>query len=117
MAEKEEPVKIMGNESNSVIETETTESAQPAASAGEANPASQQPSETSQTEAASRSSDEIATADGSLIETMDTALHNKPGVAEGEQVSGSSRADYYESRSYGKSDAEEELDALNSKPS
>lgn len=55
---------------------------------------------------------EIATNDGSVIETLDTAFHGKPGWSEGENLSGSNRADYYEARSYGKSDAEEELDEL-----
>ncbi|MBC7829530.1 MAG: hypothetical protein H7122_17425 [Chitinophagaceae bacterium] len=55
---------------------------------------------------------EIATNDGSVVETLDTALHGTPGWSEGENLSGSSRADYYEARSYGKSDAEEELDEL-----
>lgn len=55
---------------------------------------------------------EIATNDGSVIETLDTALHGKPGWSEGENLSGSNRADYYEARSYGKTDVEEELDEL-----
>ncbi|MGZ5133502.1 MAG: hypothetical protein ACXWCG_00065 [Flavitalea sp.] len=55
---------------------------------------------------------EIATNDGSVIETLDTALHGKPGWSEGENISGSNRTDYYEARSYGKSDVEEELDDL-----
>ena len=55
---------------------------------------------------------EIATNDGSVIETLDTALHGSPGWSEGENPSGSDRAGYYEARSYGKSDAEEELDDL-----
>ncbi len=55
---------------------------------------------------------EIATNDGSVIETLDTAFHGIPGWSEGENISGSNRADYYEARSNGKSDAEEELDEL-----
>ena len=58
---------------------------------------------------------EIAKDDGSVTETLDTAFHGKPGWSEGENLSGSSRADYYESRSQGKTDAEEELDALKKK--
>ena len=54
---------------------------------------------------------DIANNDGSVFETLDTAFHDKPGHAEGESASGSNRADYYEERSYGKSDDEEELDA------
>ena len=60
----------------------------------------------------SESNNEIATNDGSIIETLDTALHGKPGWVEGENPSGSSRADYYEARSNGKSDSEEEVDEL-----
>lgn len=55
---------------------------------------------------------EIATNDGSVIETLDTAFHGTPGWSEGENISGSNRADYYEARSNGKSDVEEELDEL-----
>lgn len=54
---------------------------------------------------------EIATNDGSVTETLDTVFHGKPGWVEGENPSGSNRADYYEARSQGKTDAEEELDA------
>lgn len=61
---------------------------------------------------------EIATNDGSVIETLDTAFHGTPGWSEGENLSGSNRADYYEARSNGKSDSEEELDEIkkNNKP-
>ena len=55
---------------------------------------------------------EIATNDGSVIETLDTAFHGTQGWSEGENISGSNRADYYEARSNGKSDAEEELDEI-----
>ena len=55
---------------------------------------------------------EIATNDGSVIETLDTAFHGTPGWSEGENLSGSNRADYYEARSNGKSDSEEELDEM-----
>jgi|GEM_PF-4751532 len=55
---------------------------------------------------------EIATNDGSIIETLDTVFHGAPGWSEGENISGSNRADYYEARSNGKSDSEEEVDDL-----
>lgn len=55
---------------------------------------------------------EIATNDGSVIETLDTAFHGTPGWSEGENISGSNRADYYEARSNGKSDSEEEVDEV-----
>ena len=61
---------------------------------------------------AGKGTPEITTDDGSVIETLDTAFHGEPGWAEGNNISGSNRADYYEARSYGKSDAEEELDDL-----
>lgn len=54
---------------------------------------------------------EIATNDGSVEETLDTVFHGTHSWVEGENLSGSNRADYYESRSYGKTDAEEELEA------
>ena len=67
---------------------------------------------------AGNSTPELATNDGSVIETLDTAFHGTPGWSEGENMSGSNRADYYEARSYGKSDVEEELDELRkNKPS
>ena len=55
---------------------------------------------------------EIATNDGSVIETLDTAFHGVPGWSEGENLSGSNRADYYEARSSGKSDVEEEMEEI-----
>ena len=55
---------------------------------------------------------EITTNDGSVIETLDTAFHGTPGWSDGENISGSSRADYYEARSNGKSDSEEEMDEI-----
>ena len=61
---------------------------------------------------AGKGTPEITTDDGSVIETLDTAFHGEPGWSDGENVSGSNRADYYEARSYGKSDADEELDDL-----
>jgi len=55
---------------------------------------------------------EIANNDGSIIETLDTVFHGSPGWSDGENISGSNRADYYEARSNGKSDVEEELDVI-----
>ena len=60
---------------------------------------------------------EITTNDGAVVETLDTVFHDKPGWVEGENISGSNRADYYERRSYGKTDVEEELDARKEPPS
>lgn len=68
--------------------------------------------DTSQQVFSPRRENDVATNDGSVVETLDTAFHNKPGWSEGENLSGSDRADYYEARSDGKSDAEEELDVI-----
>lgn len=54
---------------------------------------------------------DVATNDGSVVETLDTAFHDVPGFNGGENLSGSNRADYYEARSQSKSDTEEELEA------
>lgn len=55
---------------------------------------------------------DVATNDGSVMETLDTAFHDVPGYnSQDDNVSGSNRADYYEARSYSKSDTEEELEA------
>jgi hypothetical protein len=56
--------------------------------------------------------DEITNNDGSIIETLDTAFHNKPGVIKDHDIAGSNRAEYYEARSQGKTDSEEEQDFL-----
>lgn len=111
MATGEQPIRIISNESNHIIEIEPGMSA-PAA---EQKPPTEPMAATldNAKEQAERKWDEVATNDGAVVETLDTAFHNKPGVAEGENLSGSDRADYYEARSYGKTDAEEELDALN----
>lgn len=53
---------------------------------------------------------EITNNDGSIVETLDTAFHGKPGFSEGQNISGSNRAGYYEERSEGKTEAEQELD-------
>ena len=60
--------------------------------------------------------DEVANNDGSIIETLDTAFHGRPGMIKEHSPAGSNRADYYESRSDGKTDSEEELDAMKDQP-
>jgi len=57
---------------------------------------------------AEHTEDEITNNDGSVIETLDTDFHNKPGYIHNHSLAGSNRADYYEKRSQGKSDTEEE---------
>jgi hypothetical protein len=85
------------------------------------NPANNEETPTESTPAnedsytAGNNTPEIAANDGSVIETLDTAFHGTPGWSEGENISGSNRADYYEARSNGKSDVEEELDELREK--
>jgi hypothetical protein len=59
---------------------------------------------------------DVATNDGSVLETLDTAFHDVPGFSVGENLSGSNRADYYEARSQSKSDTEEELEARRGTP-
>ncbi len=58
---------------------------------------------------------EITNNDGSVVETLDTAFHNKPGMIKSHSVAGSNRADYYEAQSQGKSDSEEEMEYLRKK--
>lgn len=111
MTPTDEPIKIIGNESNNEYEIESgsTRTSEPSPTTAQ---------ETTEKEAAWEPpvaepigiSNDLATNDGSIAETLDTAFHNKPGVAEGENPSGSDRADYYEARSQGESDAKEELD-------
>lgn len=59
-----------------------------------------------------QSNEEVANNDGSIVETLDTAFHNKPGYIKDHSIAGSNRADYYEARSQGESDVEEEQDYL-----
>jgi hypothetical protein len=59
---------------------------------------------------------DVATNDGSVLESLDTAFHDKPGYTDDNSVSGSNRDDYYEERSSGKSDDEEELEILGDNP-
>lgn len=55
---------------------------------------------------------DIATNDGSVVETLDTTFHDVPGFnSHDDNISGSNRTDYYEARSNSKSDTEEELEA------
>lgn len=108
MAQQDEPLKIIGNESNNVYEIEPGKTTpDPKQQTGEQNVP------TDPADGSVRGIHELANNDGSLVETLDTDFHNKPGVAEDENPSGSDRAGYYEARSQGKSDSEEELDALN----
>lgn len=101
--------KIIGNESNTEYEIEPRTTRKPGQTSAEENNLVQQPVDVPTGETQPFNND-LATNDGSVLETLDTAFHNKPGVAEGENPSGSDRADYYESREQGKSDAEKEVD-------
>lgn len=110
MATENDPIQIIGNESNNVYEIEpgkTSDTQQRNTSTEKEK--TEQPVTNASTEEAPPINNDLATNDGSIVETLDTAFHNKPGVAEGENLSGSDRADYYEAWSQGKSDAEEEI--------
>jgi hypothetical protein len=113
MATDEQPVRIISNESNFETQIESGPDVPPAAQQTTAEKvAAKEQQENGLGAIEERHQGEITTNDGAVVETLDTAFHNKPGVAEGENLSGSDRAGYYESRSYGKSDVEEELDNL-----
>ncbi len=59
----------------------------------------------------------LATNSGSTTGTLDGAFRNALHVVKENNLTGSNRASFYEAASTGKSDAEEELDALNKKDS
>jgi hypothetical protein len=61
---------------------------------------------------AEHSDNEVTNNDGSVKETLDTAFHDEPGYISDHSLSGSNRADYYEKRSQGVSDAEEEQEYI-----
>ncbi len=61
---------------------------------------------------AENTDDEITNNDGSIIETLDTDFHNEPGYISSHSLAGSNRADYYEKRSQGQSDTEEEMEYI-----
>jgi hypothetical protein len=65
---------------------------------------------------AEHTEDEITNNDGSVIETLDTDFHNIPGYINRHSLAGSNRADYYEQRSQGKSDTEEEQEYIRNHP-
>lgn len=54
---------------------------------------------------------DVANNDGSVLETLDTAFHGEPGYNASSSDSGSNRADFYEERSFGATEDEEELNA------
>jgi hypothetical protein len=61
---------------------------------------------------AEHTDDEITKNDGSVIETLDIDFHNQPGYVTDHSLAGSNRADYYEKRSQGMSDTEEEQEYM-----
>lgn len=109
----EEPLRIIGNESNMVYEIEqgSNADAPKKAPVPEGDEANGQADGSDQTPAATQGTNDLATNDGAIIETLDTAFHGQHGVTEGRFPSGSNRAHFYEERSSGKSDAEEELNS------
>ena len=108
MATENEPLRIIGNESNTIYQMEPDKSTPSAKSETTNEKANDEPVANSAHNDLPPYSNDVATNDGAVVETLDTAFHNKPGVAEGENPSGSDRADYYEAKPDGRSDAEEE---------
>jgi hypothetical protein len=111
MNKGEEPLRIIGNESNQVFEIEPGSSTPaPKETTTQLEDKPIEPSSWNNPfEEAPQHSNELATNDGGVIETLDTAFHNKPGVAERTDLEGSNRADYFEANPNGQSDAEEEV--------
>jgi hypothetical protein len=110
MTTDEKPIRIVGNESNIVYEIEPgSNSIAPKQNTTTEEDKVEQPKTNSSGDADQQNNNELATNDGAVIETLDTVFHKKPVVADGINPSGSSRADYYEERSNGQSDAEEEV--------
>jgi hypothetical protein len=107
----EKSLRIIGNESNHIYEMEPGNSTPaPEKTTIEEEDKSNDPSLWNNVPATTQQpSNDLATNDGAVIETLDTAFHNKPGVAEGTNPSGSNRADYYEAQADGQSDAVEEV--------
>ena len=110
MSTGEQPLRIIGNESNQVYEIEPGSNTQKTTSTStEEGKSKEQPVADNSNAATQTANNDLATNDGAVIETLDTAFHNKPGIVEGINLSGSNRADYYEGQSYGQSDAAEEI--------
>jgi hypothetical protein len=109
MNTENQPLKIIGNESNMVYEIQPDGNTQKQPVTAEGSNADAVPAAEKWDAGTPQNSNDLATNDGTVVETLDTAFHHKPGVAEGENLSGSNRADYYEERSFGQSDAEEEV--------
>jgi hypothetical protein len=107
----EEPLRIIGNESNQVYEIEPGSSAPaPKETLPQKDDKPNEPSSWNNLpEAAPLPSNDLATNDGSVIETLDTVFHNRSEAAESKDLAGSNRADYYEAHPNGQSDAEEEV--------
>lgn len=106
----EEPLRIIGNESNQIFEIEpgSTPAPKETTTQQEDQP-DKQSSWDNPPAAVSQPSNDLATNDGGVIGTLDTAFHNKAGVDENTNLGGSNRADYYEKQPNGQSDAEEEV--------
>jgi hypothetical protein len=115
MATGDDRIQIIGNESNHIYEAEAGGNSK--SSESNQNPereqVKEQPVINDQNNSVQPGFNDLATNDGAVVETLDTAFHNKPGVTEGTNPSGSNRADYYESKDDGENDSQEELGALN----
>src|ERR1051325_11487152 len=106
MSTEEESQKIIGNESNQVYQLEPDgNTREPRSIDAEKDESKEQLVADNPNAATQPTNNDLATNDGGIVETLDTAFHNKPSVTEGINPSGSNRADYYEGKSYGQSDA------------
>ena len=115
MSKEEQPLIIIGNESNMVHEIEPArDSAAPAATPTAQEETGEQ-AWPDQPVSVPQPGNDLANNDGSIAGTLDTAFHQKQGVTEGINPSGSNRADEYESRAYGQSDAAEEAKEITDK--
>lgn len=109
MSTENQPLKIIGNESNTVYEIvpDGNAPAQKSPATTEGGISADVPAPGKWDAATPQDSNDLATNDGAVIDTLNTAFHHKHN--EGDNPSGSNRADYYEERSYGQTDAEEEI--------
>lgn len=112
MANEEQPLRIIGNESNMIYQMEPGNNTQPQPSEAANEKRDDQGAENTTRNDSPPYSNDLATNDGAVVETLDTAFHNKPGVSERENPSASDRADLYERRPDGNSDAEEEVNPV-----
>lgn len=117
MNKGDEPLRIIGNESNQIFEIEPGSStpAPKETTTQEEDQPDKQSSWGDLSAVVPQPSNDLATNDGNVIGTLDAAFHNKPGVDESTNLEGSNRADEYEKHPHGQSDAEEEVNPSSAK--